>query len=118
MHDEQEPITLTQATKIAPGRPSTNCMWRWCRRGIRARSGRQVKLEHMRVGGKIFTTARWVREFGQRLAAADAEYFDARNEAGAVSHPRPAQKASEWPKRRAVAPVASNVEKELEEAGL
>ncbi len=32
-------ITLTEATKIAPGRPSTNCIWRWCRRGVKGCTG-------------------------------------------------------------------------------
>ena len=31
-------ITLGQAAKLAPGRPSTNCMWRWCRPPIRRRA--------------------------------------------------------------------------------
>lgn len=28
------------------------------------------------MGGKLFTTARWLDEFGRHLANADAEYFD------------------------------------------
>lgn len=70
-------LTLAQASRIAPGRPSTNCLWRWCRRGVLARNGERVRLEHIRAGGKIFTTAAWVDEFGRRLADADAEYFAA-----------------------------------------
>jgi hypothetical protein len=41
-----------------------------------ARSGDRVRLQHVRLGGKLFTTARWLDEFGQRLADADAEYFE------------------------------------------
>jgi len=65
MHEQTQHITLTEAAKITPGRPSTNCLWRWCRRGVMSRSGQRVRLEHVRIGGKIFTTARWVEEFGK-----------------------------------------------------
>lgn len=71
-------ITLSKAAQLAPGRPSSNAMWRWARRGVLARSGERIRLEHIRVGGKIFTTAGWVREFGERLAAADARHFQQR----------------------------------------
>lgn len=73
-----ELLTLGEAAKITPGRPSTNAIWRWCRKGVLARSGERVHLEHRRVGGRIFTSERWVDEFGQRLADADTEYFGER----------------------------------------
>lgn len=76
MHEQDQHITLTQAAKITPGRPSTNCIWRWCRRGVLARNGQRVRLEHVRIGGKIFTTRRWVEAFGKSLAEADTTYFD------------------------------------------
>lgn len=79
MHEQtltDEHITLTEAAKIAPGRPSTNCLWRWCRRGVKARGGERVRLQHLRIGGKIFTSPRWLEEFGRNLAEADAKYFD------------------------------------------
>ena len=68
-------LTLSQAARIAPGSPSPNCVWRWCRRGVLARSGERVRLQHVRIGGKLFTTARWLNEFGRCLAEADATYF-------------------------------------------
>lgn len=73
---DDERLTLSQAARIAPGSPTPNCIWRWCRRGVLARSGDRVRLQHVRIGGKLFTTARWLDEFGQRLADADAEYFE------------------------------------------
>jgi len=79
MHEQlpaENLITLTNAAKIAPGRPSTNCLWRWCRRGVRARDGQRVRLQHLRIGGKIFTTLGWLEEFGRHLAEADTKYFD------------------------------------------
>lgn len=68
-------LTLSQATHIPPGRPSTNCLWRWCRRGVKSRSGERVRLQHVRAGGKVFTTADWVKTFLAQLAAADTSHF-------------------------------------------
>jgi hypothetical protein len=118
MHDDTQTISLTQAAKLAPGRPSANCMWRWARRGVLARSGQRIKLEHLRVGGKIFTTPAWVREFGQRLAAADATYFDRQNAAppAPVSPPRPPIRGLSV--RQVVGTAGSDLLRELEEAGL
>lgn len=79
MHEEDH-LSLTDAAKIAPGRPSTNCIWRWCRRGVLARSGERVHLQHVRIGGKVFTKAQWLDDFGRRLADADAEYFRIRDD--------------------------------------
>lgn len=125
MHERaDEHITLTQVAKVAPGRPSTNCLWRWCRRGVKARDGQRVRLKHLRIGGKIFTTLGWLETFGRELAHADAKYFDlceaAANAAAAAEPPFPRR-------RRASLPVlpdpskrceAENAERELEEAGL
>jgi hypothetical protein len=119
MHTQTDHITLTDACKIAPGRPSTNCMWRWCRRGVIARSGQRVKLQHIRIGGKLYTTAHWVSEFGQRLAEADARYFD-REEAAEAELNRAA--APEGRVRRARATSSHEdlheIERVLDEAGL
>lgn len=96
MHEtaEHDHISLNEAARIAPGDVSPNCIWRWCRRGVLSRSGERIKLQHVRVGGKLFTTAQWIEEFGQRLAEADADYFD-RTE-GAPASPQP-----QTPRRRA-----------------
>ncbi len=78
-HDEQcepEHLTLAQAAKIAPGRPSPNCVWRWCREGVKSASGDRIRLKHTRFGSRIFTTRQWLNEFGQALAEADAAHFD------------------------------------------
>ncbi len=69
-------ISLSEAAKIAPGRPSTNCLWRWCRRGVLARDGQRIRLQHIRIGGKIFTRAAWLDEFGRRLSDADVRHFE------------------------------------------
>lgn len=83
-------MTLTQAVKFAPGRPSVNAMWRWCRRGVKSRTGERIRLEHIRAGGKLLTTAAWVEAFCRRLAQADSVYFAAKDEAAAAVAPRAA----------------------------
>lgn len=82
-------MTLSQAARIAPGGVSPNCVWRWCRRGVLARSGERVRLEHIRAGGKLFTTPRWIDEFGKRLAEADAAYFESSDEPTAAPEAPP-----------------------------
>lgn len=122
MHEQTKHITLTEAAKITPGRPSTNCLWRWCRRGVMSRSGTRVRLEHVRIGGKIFTTAQWVEEFGKALAEADASYFDLEEQSAEspapVSRPRPPRRrpTSRHIQQRQAAHDQAN--RELEEAGL
>lgn len=70
-------ITLTEAAKLTPARVSPNAVWRWCRRGIKARSGAQITLRHIRCGGRVFTTRAWMDMFFSAVADADREYFAA-----------------------------------------
>jgi hypothetical protein len=35
----EEHLTLVRAAKLAPGRPSVNCVWRWCREGVKVGRG-------------------------------------------------------------------------------
>lgn len=112
-------LTLAQASRIAPGRPSTNCLWRWCRRGVLARNGERVRLEHIRAGGKIFTTVAWVTEFGRRLAEADAQYFDRDDDHASEPSPQLSLRSTE--RRTRVSQALQSqiaVEHALEEAGL
>jgi hypothetical protein len=60
MQAPDQHIRLGEAAKIAPGRSSTHCLWRWCRKGVLARSGERVRLQHIRIGGKIFITPAWL----------------------------------------------------------
>ena len=123
MHGRDEHITLTEAAKITPGRPSTNCLWRWCRRGVLSRSGQRVRLQHIRIGGKIFTTAAWIQQFGEALAQADEAHFDLQEpvvsaEAGsppAVPAPRRRRRTRRDQQRHR---AHEQAERELEEAGL
>ena len=56
--DQNELITMTEAAKLLPGRPSVVSLWRWRLRGI---SG--VRLRFVTVGRKPLTTRKWLREF-------------------------------------------------------
>lgn len=119
-----EYLTLTEAAKIAPGRPTTNCIWRWCRRGVLSRGGERVRLQHVRVGGMIYTTAHWLEEFGRRLAEADAKYFDlcaaAAEAARAAEVPTPRRRrrvsASQVPDQRRR--ELEEIDRELDAEGL
>jgi hypothetical protein len=117
-------ITLTEAAKLMPGRPSTNCLWRWCRRGVLSRGGERIRLEHRRIGGKIFTAPDWLDEFGRKLAEADTRHFDQCGEVAADA----AAKEPRIPLRRRRSQrlrprhedlhVVEDAERELDEAGI
>lgn len=68
-------LTVTEAARLIPGRPSAHSIWRWCRKGIISRSGCRLFLEHVRIGGKIYTTEKWLHEFCSELAHLDREHF-------------------------------------------
>ena len=120
----EEHITLSQAARLAPGRPSSNCVWRWCREGVKAASGTRVRLKHVRFGARIYTTRQWLSDFGLALAEADTAYFD-RGEQAPVPDPAPARRPSKR-SRPASRPGGDDearrrhleAERELKEAGL
>lgn len=72
MADEQptEYLSCAEAGKLAPGRPAACTVWRWATKGTETRQGK-IKLQHVRMGGKIFTSAQWLKEFSVALAAAN-----------------------------------------------
>lgn len=86
-------LRLSQAARIVPGKPHPTCLWRWARHGVLARTGERVRLRHIRIGSRVFTSAAWLDEFFSALAAADAAYFDAkppRDRASATTTVKPA----------------------------
>ena len=127
-HDEQreyEHLTLAQAAKIAPGRPSANCVWRWCREGVKSASGDRIRLKHTRFGSRIFTTRQWLNDFGQAMAEADAAHFDHTKElaiqqrATRIGSKQRARKAKAQSKQRsAMQRRHEQAMQDLEEAGL
>jgi len=69
IHEEQL-VTLCEAAKLLPKlnskRISAHAIWRWCRKGV---SG--IHLEHVRIGGRIFTSPEALNRFVNGLAEAD-----------------------------------------------
>ncbi|MFG0331700.1 MAG: DUF1580 domain-containing protein [Phycisphaerales bacterium] len=76
MPEKPERISLAQAARLCPNRPSPSTIWRWARRGLKARNGRRIRLHHIRCGGRVYTTSEALDEFFQALAAADCDHFD------------------------------------------
>lgn len=75
MQNVDDPISLGQAAREAPGNPSPHALWRWARRGIKSRAGHRVFLEHTRLGGRIYTTRSALERFGRAVADADLAHF-------------------------------------------
>lgn len=58
-------LTLGEAAKTLPTRPSTQTLFRWCTRGCRG-----VKLESLRFGRRIVVTPEALDKFARELAEA------------------------------------------------
>ena len=95
-------IDLTQAAKLSPGRPHVASVWRWCRRGVKTRSGGRVRLEHIRAGGKLFTSEAWLTAFFQAVAEADRAHFE-------VDRSAPLQPPSDRRRERSVKAAESTL---------
>ena len=86
---ENRYITLNEAAKLTPRRVHASTLWRWARKGCRARNGERIHLAHLRVGGRVMTTEAALEEFFRELAAADVEGFDAESDAPPPQLPKP-----------------------------
>jgi len=75
LSEDNDYLSLTEAAKIVPGRPHTSSLWRACRKGVLGRNGERIYLEHVRFGGRIYTTKDALETYARRLTEADAEYF-------------------------------------------
>ena len=106
----QDLISLTEASKIVPRRPTVSTLWRWARKGLRARDGQLIRLEHRRIGARVYTTASWLSDFFARCTAADQAYFAAAD-AGVSA---PGLKSTPALRRRQFTAAVA----ELDEAGL
>jgi len=73
-------ITLAEVAKLVPGRPAASTIWRWARKGVKARNGQRVRLQHVRFGGRVFVMRAAVDQFAAELAAADCDGFDSQDE--------------------------------------
>lgn len=51
-------ITCAQAARLVPGKPAPATIWRWATHGVRG-----VQLQHLRPGGRVYTTTAWLQAF-------------------------------------------------------
>ena len=71
--DDREILPLRLIARRLPpsartGRhPHPSVVFRWCKSGLRARSGERVFLEHARAGGGTVSSLEAVRRFFERL---------------------------------------------------
>ena len=68
--DETSYLSLSEAARRSPGRPHAATVWRWARKGIKARDGSTIRLAHVRAGGKIYIRPEALDVFFTAVAAA------------------------------------------------
>lgn len=74
LRDPEARIGVAAAGKLLGVAPVT--AWRWCRRGVLVR-GERVRLEALRLGGRLITSFDAVQRFIDRLnAPADTDHPD------------------------------------------
>jgi uncharacterized protein DUF1580 len=93
--ESEDVFTLTEATRQLPKlhsgkRPHVSTLFRWAERGIKG-----VRLETIRIGGRVCTSREALHRFFERLSADDTD-----------SLPAPVRM-----------PSIGNVERQLDEAG-
>lgn len=59
-------VSCLEASEYLPGNPASSTIWRWTRFGFK-----EVKLEFVRVGHKMYTSIEALDRFVNALAAAD-----------------------------------------------
>ena len=66
-------LRLSEAAGILPVPVAPCTIWRWCVNGYFVpATKRVVRLEHVNIGRRLFTTKKWVEEFIAELTAAKA----------------------------------------------
>ena len=98
-------ISLAEAAEKTPGKPTAATVWRWARKGLSARNGANVKLQHVRVGGRVYTTEQWLNEFFAAVAAEDIQ-------------PSQVQHVNRASMQPALTRAHKDADAELEEAGM
>ena len=73
--DKDDLLSLSDAAYRCPGHVSQSAVWRWARKGLKARSGIRLRLRHVRVGGRLYTTQEDLAAFFADLAEEDAKHF-------------------------------------------
>ena len=100
-------LSLAEATKVLPRvngkRPAISTLWRWCRKGLNGQ-----RLEYIRMGRNIVTSAEALGRFFTALAEADAPIEDG------PPPPRRPRTASERARQRSI----EEANRILERAGI
>lgn len=105
-------LTLAEAARRIPSKPHASAVWRWCRKGVKARNGNRIYLDHQRFGGKLFTTEDAIQRFVEAVTCADREHFETEGTSVRQFQKRPRRRTE---KQRQLAIDAA--EKRLREAG-
>ncbi|GMW00526.1 MAG: hypothetical protein AMXMBFR84_16630 [Candidatus Hydrogenedentota bacterium] len=71
-------LTVAEAAKQTPQHVHASVVWRWMRIGLKARTGERIRLKHVRIGSRVFTTQADLDEFFRVLAEADVEFYSKR----------------------------------------
>jgi len=111
-YENMATITMKQAGDVSRVRPA--CIWRWCRKGVVARNGRRVRLQHVRIGGRVFTTKKWMDDFSELLAVADVESFEQKLNGTGGRVVRPCKSRPDSQRQQAI----ERAERLLKEAGV
>jgi len=65
MLEDDEFLLLSEANESLLGRVCVRTAYRWRTHGVKTPAGTRVKLRCQRIGGRLFTTRKWVSEFIQ-----------------------------------------------------
>jgi hypothetical protein len=65
-------VLLEDASNWVPGRPHRATLWRWATHGVHC-GDRLVQLQTLTVGGRRYTTPRWIGAF---IAACNMDISD------------------------------------------
>ena len=105
--EKEAPLSLSEAAKRVPKvngrRVHASTIYRWCRRGLKG-----VRLEYVRIGRRMATSAEALKRFFSALAEADGD-------PPAHRHARASERS---PSRAARAREIAQSEAKLDEAGL
>jgi len=63
-------LTLDEARRSLPGKPSLSCILRWVKLGLSGRDGTRIKLRAFRIGRRTYVKPVDILEFGAALARA------------------------------------------------
>lgn len=64
-------LTFAQAARLCPVEVAPHSVWRWARKGLTSRSGETMRLEHVRVGRRIFIPRDALGRFFEAVALSD-----------------------------------------------